>query len=288
MCSNTTYAQSASAGCEPATCTSSLSLEITVDILNAEPASERGRHSEKGVTVVTQGNGTRRGSSFLLRPFLICAIGASLGCSVTPPQTINEKYRELIEQRRNAYRLKPGDVIRIESSTQDPALNQRDVHVLPDGNSDLFLLGDYKVGGKTVGQVRTALKRQLADRAESVDVRIQVEPAETELVHTVGQFVRPQLRLEMTVNMTLQEVISSSGGLRVTGDTDWALLRRPFLDPFNPDVYRIDLNDWSEDIYLLPGDQIVVGRNFGGAVVHYLAEFIFGIIPSSAYYFAAL
>ena len=74
----------------------------------------------------------------------------------------------------------------------------------------------------------------------------------------------------------------------VTADTDWALLRRPFLDPKNPDIFRIDLNDQTESIILLPGDQIVVGRTFLGTVVIYLREYLFGWVPSSLGWIAAL
>ena len=43
--------------------------------------------------------------------------------------------------------------------------------------------------------------------------------------------------------------------------------------------YRIDLNDESEEIFLLPGDQIILERNFAAGVINYLREFIFGVIP---------
>ena len=70
--------------------------------------------------------------------------------------------------------------------------------------------------------------------------------------------------------------------MRITGDTDGALLRRPFMNPRFPDRFYIDLNDDSEEIMLLPGDQIVLGRNAVATVVHYIQEYVFGIFGTGS------
>ncbi len=103
----------------------------------------------------------------------------------------------------------------------------------------------------------------------------------------VGEFERPG-PLPLTVKMTIQEAISAAGGMKVTGDTDWALLRRPYSNHEEPDLFRVDLNDQTEDIFLLPGDQIVLNRTFLASVVLYVREYIFGFLPPGIWSLAYL
>lgn len=227
----------------------------------------------------------------LLLPGLLGFFGAT-GC-VVPPGEINEAYKDVILQRHTQYQIKEGDVVKFEiaSHADDLALNQSDLIVLPDGRSDLFNLSNYRFLGRTVTDVEQDLTRSLALKldVEALDIRVQVIPA-GETVYLSGEFRRPAA-IALGVKMTLQETLAAVGGTLVTGDTDWALLARPYGDPVKPGLFRIDLNNVEEDIYLLPGDRITLQRNLAGAVVNYLREFIFGILPTQtlgATAFAAL
>ena len=205
------------------------------------------------------------------------------GCAVVPPQEVNERFQDVWSQRHDQYRLKEGDTLRIEVATkpEDPAFNQTNLLVLPDGRSDLYHLDTYKLAGKTITEFEQELKEKVATLVDvsTFDVRIQVIPAE-EFVYMMGQFLKPD-RVPLGVRMTLQEAVVAVGGMRITGDTDWALLARPFRDPIHPDLFRIDLNFVEEDIYLLPGDRVILGRNAAGTVIHYMQEFIYGLLPSA-------
>jgi protein involved in polysaccharide export with SLBB domain len=106
-----------------------------------------------------------------------------------------------------------------------------------------------------------------------------------ERVYMVGEFDRPGM-IELTTKMTLGEAVSMAGGMKVTGDTDYALLRRPFMDPRHPDTYRIDLNEEAEQLFLLPGDQIILGRTWLATVIVYLQSYLFAVFgqPTSSVY----
>jgi protein involved in polysaccharide export with SLBB domain len=201
----------------------------------------------------------------------------SVSCSVTPPGQVNEIYKEVLLERHTNYKLKPGDRITIRLYNRAGDLNQTEVNILPDGRCDLFFMDNMKIEGKTIPQVEAELKARIADQVRDAEVSILITPY-LERVHFVGQFERPGT-VDLTVKMTLQEAISTSLGTRITGDTDYALLRRPYMNPRHPHRYRIDLNDESEEIFLLPGDQIILERNFAAGVINYLREFIFGVIP---------
>ena len=207
---------------------------------------------------------------------LVSVLGSS--CSVTPPSEINAKYSGVLEQRHNHYSLKPGDTISIELYNLDSDLDQSTNLILPDGRSDLFHMHDVQIAGKTVAAFEAEFKDELAEefRNDVPETKIQVSPAEA-FIYVYGEFERPPGRFAFTEKMTLQEAISAAGGMRVTGDTDWALLTRPYHDPRHPDLFRIDLNDRSEGLFLLPGDQVLLERTFFATVGSYLREYVFSI-----------
>jgi protein involved in polysaccharide export with SLBB domain len=224
-------------------------------------------------------------------PFARCALvflGALLAalatsCSVTPPSEINEIYRDVLEQRRAQYRIKDGDTLVLKLySPQHADLNQSEILVRPDGKTDLFFMDNYQAAGKTLPEIEAELKARVATQVRDPEISIQIKPR-GEKIYMVGQFLKPA-PLDLTTGMTLQEAISAVGGTVVTGDTDYALLRRPCMNPRKPDLFRIDLNDETEEIVLLPGDQIYCGRNAVGTVVHYIQQFILSIFPTPYYW----
>ncbi len=217
---------------------------------------------------------------FRFDAFLLACIVSMLGssCSVTPPSEINAKYSDVLEQRHDHYQLQPGDTISIKLYNLDGDFNQSANLILPDGRSDLFHLHDVQIAGKTVAAFEAELREKLADefRNDVPETKIQVKPAGA-FIYVYGEFVSSPGRLAFTEKMTLREAIAAAGGMRVTGDTDWALLTRPYHDPRHPDLFRIDLNDRSEALFLLPGDQVLLERTFFATVGSYLREYVFSI-----------
>jgi len=202
-------------------------------------------------------------------------------CSVTSPADINEIYREVLDQRHNHYQIKDGDQLSITVFNRPGDMNQANLLVLPDGRCDIFFMGNPVVAGKTIPELEVELKARMAHEVRDPSVSIHVQPR-PENVYVVGEFEEGGAVIALETKMTLHEAISAAAGLKITGDTDWALLRRPHANPRHPTIYRIDLNDESEEIFLLPNDQIVLGRNFFAGVVNYVRVYIFGVLPSSA------
>lgn len=222
----------------------------------------------------------------LLAPFCFSATSC---CSVTPPHEINEKYREVLNQRHDQYRIKDGDILSIGVQGLEGELSEPALRVLADGRSDASFLDNHRFGGKSIPEIEAELleamgKRLKQKQVEGARISIQVAPSE-EVVYLVGEYERPAT-VTLRTKMTLHEAISAVRGMRITGDTDYALLRRPYGNPLHPELFRIDLNDESEEIFLLPGDQIVLERNFFATIVAYLREFVFGIVgyPQSYLY----
>ncbi len=204
-------------------------------------------------------------------------------CSATPPGEINELYRGVLLDRQQNYRVKPGDMLTISLySPQHADLNQEDVVVLSDGRCDLFFLDDFHVGGKTVAEIESEIRTHVASEVRDPELTIHVSP-KAEKVYLSGQFEKPQ-SVEWTPNLTLGEAIAAANSWRVTGLPSYAVLTRPYMDARFPDRFRVSLWDESEEILLLPGDRILLERNFLAATIDWIREHIFGVLGPNPLY----
>jgi protein involved in polysaccharide export with SLBB domain len=221
--------------------------------------------------------------------FRLTSLGAALcasACSVTPPAKVNLAFKDAIDQRLNHYVFREGDMLEVRIYNREGDINQGPLNVLPDGRSDLFFMDDYQFAGKTIPEIEAELRARIVTEVRDPEVSIRVKPL-GEVAYLIGQFERPGV-VSLTTRMTLHEAIASVGGMKVTGDTDYALLRRPFRNARHPERFRIDLTDESEAIFLLPGDQVVLGRTFLGQVVNYYREYILSLFPSGIPYYSTL
>ncbi len=231
---------------------------------------------------------TRRLTLWILGLAVLCT-----SCSVTPPQEINKKYRSILEQRRIQYKIKDGDTITIRIYQHTGDLDEQTLLVLPDGRTDPYFMPNYRVLGKTIPELEADLKSLVGPEApENAEVSIFVTPR-GELVYLYGEFGTAfPAPVPLRPDMTLQDALALGHGVRVTADTDYCLLRRPFGNlPGYPDRFRVDLNDFSEEIILLPNDQLHLGRTALATAIIYLREYVFGVVPSQVYgsaVFAAL
>ncbi|MEM7262953.1 MAG: polysaccharide biosynthesis/export family protein, partial [Planctomycetota bacterium] len=194
--------------------------------------------------------------------FAVLALFASLStsCSVTSPQEINEKYRDIIEQRRNHYRVKPGDVVTVSIYDREGDLSTQSISILPDGRGSPYFMPEFRFAGLTVTELRKAVAEGIKKEVSDPDFAVGVIPS-GETVHLVGELGRPGT-LELSTDMTLFDAIAQSQGIRITADSDYVILRRPTGNPpGTSEWFRIDVNDASEEIFLLPKDQIEVERN---------------------------
>jgi protein involved in polysaccharide export with SLBB domain len=228
--------------------------------------------------------------TFASRSFRLLFPGIALlasACSVTPPSEVNLAFKEVIDQRLNHYTFREGDTLDVKFYNREhQELDQGPLAILPDGRSDLYFMNDFRLVGKTIPEIEAEMKARIVSEVTKPEISIRVKP-QGEVVYLVGQFEKPGI-VNLTTKMTLQEAISAVGGMKVTGDTDYALLRRPFRNTKDPERFRIDLNDDSEAIILLPGDQVILGRTFLAEVVNYYREYFLSLFPSGVPYYSAV
>ncbi|MGR3465609.1 polysaccharide biosynthesis/export family protein [Limimaricola sp.] len=161
---------------------------------------------------------------------------------------------------QQAYRIQPGDSLRIEV-IEDDALN-RTVLVAPDGWITLPLAGSVQAGGRSVPQLQAALARalaanfaslpnvfvSLAARAERI-APVRPDPV-TQDVYVLGEVATPG-RIEIEPGTSVLQLLA-----RVGGFTRFAASRRIQLR-------RVDAAG-VERIYTLDYDAILQGRSPNG------------------------
>ncbi len=157
---------------------------------------------------------------------------------------------------QDAYRIKPGDTLRIEV-VEDTSLN-RSVLVAPDGRITLPLAGAVKVSGSSVDQVQADLVAKLSPNfaaAPTVYVAIEglaAKPAGdgsgaggTVDVYVIGQATKPG-KYSVKRGTTILQFLAEIGGF-----TDFAATKRIQL-------HRIDASG-KETVYTLNFDAVANG-----------------------------
>jgi protein involved in polysaccharide export with SLBB domain len=221
--------------------------------------------------------------SFFFSGLLLLPGFLSFGCSTasTPIHEINEKYRDVLEQRENHYKIKPGDAVSIRFYNQDIDLNQT-LLVLPDGRTDPFFMDDAVFAGKTVKELEDDIRKYYAQQIQNPEISVGITSA-GETVIIEGQIVRqPPGPLPLTLRMTLVQAIGAVGGYKLTACLHSIVVRRPYLDPQHPDIFKVNLRDYEEspeELFLLPNDQIIVQRNVIIVVRDYIDDYVWGFFP---------
>ncbi len=165
--------------------------------------------------------------------------------------------------KRPAYTLHTGDVIAL-NYRYTPEFNQT-VTVQPDGNVNLNLVGDLKVQGLSVDDVRKEVIDKASVRLNHPELTITFEHFEQPYVVVAGEVDHPG-KFDLHDNTTAMQAIMLAGGFKDSArDTQVILFRRINAD--QAEVRKLDLHDIKKhadlerDTELEPGDMLLVTRN---------------------------
>ncbi|WP_165899167.1 polysaccharide biosynthesis/export family protein [Rhodovulum steppense] len=118
------------------------------------------------------------------------------------------------------YRIGPGDVISIvptRLATGEPGADQGasgEFRVRDDGTIDLSRLGALSIGGLSIAEADTALKKLLRNRQTDPSYRIEIVEFNARTVPVDGAVAAPGLVPLTQVPMTLDKALAARGGLR--------------------------------------------------------------------------
>ena len=164
----------------------------------------------------------------------------------------------------STYRLGPEDVISVEVFNQ-PRYSRSGITIPPSGRVSLSLIpGGVFVNGKTVDEVAEFIKKCYDEYIIQPQVTVSLDKASSYRYSVIGDVGQPGIRL-MSHRMTVTEALAEAGGVLSTGDRSKVYVLRKqqsgMLQPIMVNVSAIYKGRVADDLYLVPGDQIVVPGN---------------------------
>jgi polysaccharide export outer membrane protein len=158
-----------------------------------------------------------------------------------------------------SYKIGPDDLLYIYV-WKEPDLTQELV-VAPDGNITFPLLGEIRVQGHTVTEVKEYMTEELRKYITAPEVTVTVRESRSRRIYVIGKVNSPGPQ-PLMVNMTVLQALSAAGGFAEWADEKNIVIVRKKGDkeihiPFNYKKYVSGKNT-RQNILLEPQDTIVV------------------------------
>ena len=176
------------------------------------------------------------------------------------------------------YRINPGDVLDLRFPFV-PELNQS-LAVQPDGYVTLGEIGDRRVQGLTVAQVREEVREAYAAIVRDPVFTVVLTEFEKPYFVAAGEVMRPG-RYDLRGATTLTQALAYSGGPNGLARISEVVIFRPHTAE-TVLVQQVDVKamyekrDLSEDPLLRPGDTIFVPKSTLGKLAPILSRITFG------------
>ncbi len=168
------------------------------------------------------------------------------------------------QERDARYRMVSGDVFDV-SFDLSPEFNQQQITVQPDGFVTFRGVGDVKVAGLTIPQLRETIRNAYSKTLHEPIISITLREFQKPFFIADGQLGHPG-RYELHGPLTLSEGIAMAGGFLETSKHSQVVLYRRVNDQWtsaqiiNVKKMEVDRN-MAEDPILHPGDMLFVPKN---------------------------
>jgi polysaccharide export outer membrane protein len=158
-----------------------------------------------------------------------------------------------------SYAIGAGDLLSI--SVWKNADLTRVVQVLPDGMISFPLVGEIKVAGISVAQLKKNLQDKLTPFVPDPEISVEVQRVNSMIVYVIGRINRPG-HFELVGNMNVLQALAMAGGLTPFAKRDGIKVLRNENDKtveyvFDYDAVTMDENH-VQNIRLRRGDVVVV------------------------------
>lgn len=170
------------------------------------------------------------------------------------------------------YELRPGDILGLDFPYV-PEFNQA-VTVQPDGYITLRVVGDVPAEGKTLPELREALRGHYATILREPAFTLGLENFELPSFIAGGHVGAPG-KYELRSDTTVSQAVAIAGGFRSDALHSQVLLFRRTADG-QTEVRELNVKEMLardellEDVYLLPGDMVWVPQNFISKIERFL------------------
>jgi polysaccharide export outer membrane protein len=196
-----------------------------------------------------------------------------------PTSSLPESESEWTVWTSGRYRITPGDVIELRFPFV-PELDQT-LAVQPDGYVTLREVGDMRVQGRTVPQLRADLNEAYKGIVREPVFTVVLKEFEKPYFVAAGEVAKPG-RYELRGATTLTQAIAYAGGATNLAKMSEVVIFRPHTQE-TVAVQQIDVKkmfskrDLSEDPLLRPGDTIYLSKSTLGKLQPILSKIGIGI-----------
>ena len=162
------------------------------------------------------------------------------------------------------YYLGPEDVISVEVFAQ-PNYSKGGITVPPTGRISYPLIREgVLVNGKTVEQVADEITKKLDEYIIDPKVTVSLDRAMSARYSVLGDVGNPGIRT-MTRRLSVHEALAEAGGILTTGNKKEVVVLRRGQDgrptPIAVNLQEIERGKAKEEVFLVPGDQVIVQGN---------------------------
>ncbi|MCG3163334.1 MAG: hypothetical protein JMDDDDMK_04728 [Acidobacteria bacterium] len=159
-------------------------------------------------------------------------------------------------------RLGPEDVLTVDVFDQ-PNYSRTGITVPPNGRINYPVIGQVMVAGRTIEEIEKEITDRLSEYIREPKVTVQLVSVHSMKYMVVGDVATPGI-YEMTRRMTVNEALAKAGDVNRYGDMKNINVLR--MQP-NGQTTPIPINihevrrGKAQDVYLVPGDTVVVPGN---------------------------
>jgi len=159
-------------------------------------------------------------------------------------------------------RLGPEDVISVDVFDQ-PNYSRSNLVVPPNGRISYPLIGQISIAGRTTEDLEKEITEKLAEYIREPKVSVQIVQVHSLKYMVIGDVTTPGI-YEMTRRLTVTEALAKAGYVTRYGDLSKVAVLRLQKDgsslPIPVNVKEVERGR-TQDIYLTPGDTVVVPGN---------------------------
>lgn len=159
-------------------------------------------------------------------------------------------------------RLGPEDIISVDVFDK-PNYSRANITIPPDGVISYPQIGRLQVAGRTVPDIEKEVREKLMEYIIDPQVTVQLVASHSQKIFVVGDVNTPGI-YEMTRRMTVTEALARAGYLTKYGNKKKIHVLRMQPDG-NTAAMPLNMKDVEQgkrqDLYLVPGDTIVVPGN---------------------------
>lgn len=170
--------------------------------------------------------------------------------------------------------LGPGDEIEIKVYRHDD-LNKK-IRVPPDGKSTLPLIGEVKMGGVSINQLREDIRERFLNYLLKPEISVDIVLLNGQKIFVLGEVQHPGV-YQIDPPTCMLEAITKAGGFTLDGKSSSVLLIRG--GPEKPVAKILDLKkslengEFGQNVALQTGDVVYVPRTFISQVDRFFLHF---------------